>query len=131
MSEHSPESTVASFVEAVNRGDLEAALRHYEDEAVFAVQPGVVVSGRSSIREALGGMLTAQPRIVTDTFKVIREGDIALYHSRWSMSLAGGASESGVSADVLRMQTNGEWKIAIDNPWGASVLTMQHRESDG
>lgn len=126
MSEHTPESTVSAFVEAVNRGDLSAALTHYESDAVFVPQPGAVVVGLEGISEALSGMLAMRPHIVTERFDVAAGGDIALYHSRWSMTATGEdgvvTQERGLSADVLRRQPNGEWKIAIDNPWGAGVL---------
>ena len=52
--------------------------------------------------------------------------ELALYHSKWSMRGTGpdGAQVevSGQSSDVLRRQADGTWKIAIDNPWGTTVL---------
>jgi uncharacterized protein (TIGR02246 family) len=123
----SPESAVAAFVEAINRGDLDAAVDCYEEGAVLVAQPGLMASGRDEIREALGGMLSMRPRIVTASFEVLRSADLALYHSRWTMAPADRPDEveereEGCSADVLRRQASGEWKIAIDNPWGTALL---------
>jgi len=117
---------VAAFVAAVNRGDLEAALRSYDPDAVFVREPGTVVVGREAIREALAAMLAARPRIVTSARVVLAGEDLALYHCEWTMESAtpGGESlrESGRSADVLRRDAGGSWRIAIDNPWGTSLL---------
>jgi ketosteroid isomerase-like protein len=31
----------------------------------------------------------------------------------------------GVSSDVLRRQHDGRWLIAVDNPWGATILEQR------
>ncbi len=117
---------MAAFVDAVNRGDLESALRHYSDDAVFIAAPGTMVTGRDAIGEALGVMMAAKPRITTHIQDVLTSGDVALYHSRWAMrgkTPDGSAfDESGESADVLRLGPDGRWQIVIDNPWGTSIL---------
>ncbi|GMU65264.1 MAG: hypothetical protein AMXMBFR36_15380 [Acidobacteriota bacterium] len=117
---------VAAFVAAVNRGDLEAALRLYDADAVFVPEPGTVVVGREAIRDALSAMLAARPRIVTSARIVLAGEDLALYHSEWTMEAAdpGGETvrETGRSADVLRRDAGGTWRIAIDNPWGTRLL---------
>lgn len=35
-------------------------------------------------------------------------------------------NEGGFASTILRKQTDGHWKIVIDNPWGPAIL-----ESDG
>lgn len=118
---------VGTFVEALNRGDIKAAVAHYETNGVLVAQPGVAVVGVAAIEEALTGMLAMNPRLTTLSQEVFASNDLALYHSEWSMS---GTSPdgnpvtlSGQSSDVLRRQPDGQWKIAIDNPWGTAVLT--------
>lgn len=126
MKKNSVVETVASFVEAMNRGDLESALRHNSDDAVFISAPGTMVTGREAIRGALGMMMAAKPRITTQIQDVLTSGDVALYHSRWTMrgkTPEGKVfDESGESADVLRLGPDGRWQIVIDNPWGTSIL---------
>jgi uncharacterized protein (TIGR02246 family) len=126
MSTATPIQTVSAFVEAMNRGDIEAAVAHYEPNGVLVARPGVVAVGATAIREALAGMLSMSPKLSTRTYDVIISDDLALYHSEWSMNGTGPdgvpARLSGKSADVLRKQPNGDWKIAIDNPWGTAVL---------
>jgi uncharacterized protein (TIGR02246 family) len=118
--------TVASFVEALNRQQLDAALAFYEPEATFVVEPGQTVVGRAAIREALQRMLAARPKLVTESCRVTETDRLALYQARWAMHGVGpdGASFSvrGESADVLRLSDDGRWRIAVDNPWGAAVL---------
>jgi uncharacterized protein (TIGR02246 family) len=118
--------TVASVVDALNRQQLDAALAFYEPQATFVVEPGQTVLGRAAIREALAHMLAARPRLVTESCRVIETDRLALYQARWAMHGMGpdGASFTvrGESADVLRLSSDGRWRIALDNPWGAAVL---------
>jgi len=119
-------ATVAAFVAAVNRGDLEGALAHYAEDAVFVAEPGRVLSGREAIRAALGAMLAARPRLLTRAHGVVASADLALYYADWRLE---GISpdgnryvQGGRSADVLRREADGHWRIAVDNPWGADLL---------
>jgi uncharacterized protein (TIGR02246 family) len=118
--------TITSFVDALNRGDLDTAVAHYDSDATFIPQPGTVVVGQVAIREALAAMLATRPRLVTHSYQHLCAGDVALYHSQWSMrgtAPDGSALDlSGRSADVLRRDASGAWRIHIDNPWGVSVL---------
>jgi uncharacterized protein (TIGR02246 family) len=126
MAELTIPDIVASLVDALNRGDLDSAVAHYDADATFIPQPGTVVVGREAIREALAAMLAARPRLVTHSHQHLCTGDVALYHSQWSMSGTapdGGALElAGRSADVLRRDAGGAWRVQVDNPWGAAVL---------
>ena len=53
METPSPLDVVAQLVNAMNTGDVEGALSLFDPEALFVVQPGVVVSGTSATRQAL------------------------------------------------------------------------------
>ena len=127
MSTATPIQTVSAFVEAMNSGNIEAAVSHYEPNGVLVAQPGVLAVGAAAIREALVGMLCMNPKLRTLTQEVIVSNDLALYHSEWTMNGTGPdgvqVTLSGSSADVLRKQPDGAWKIAMDNPWGTAVLS--------
>jgi ketosteroid isomerase-like protein len=122
-----PIQTVSAFIEAMNSGNIDAAVARYEPNGILIAQPGVLAVGITAIREALVGMLSMNPKLSTVTQEVIVSNDLALYHSEWTMNGTGPDGTqitlSGKSADVLRRQPNGDWKISIDNPWGTAVLS--------
>ena len=57
-------------IEALNAGDLEAALALYERYATFVPEPGKPVSGHKAIREALRGFLAIKPRLTVEVPQV-------------------------------------------------------------
>lgn len=126
MSQCTPLDTVTSLVTAINQGNLQAAEALYESQASFVIQPDQVANGVDARRNALIGMLALKPILTAITHKTVLAGDVALYCSKWS--LTGTATDgspirmTGMSSDVLRQQANGDWLIAIDNPWGAGIL---------
>ena len=126
MPGQSPIDTVNALIEAMNRGDVEAALALYEPGATLVVEPGRLATGTEALRKALEGFIGLKPTLKTEKRDVIEAGDVALYCSAWSLSgiAPDGApvSMGGNSSDVLRRQADGRWRIAIDNPWGAAIL---------
>lgn len=121
-----PARTVARLAEAINRGDLDAALALYEKDAVMVVQPGQLARGAAAVRNALAGFIALKPELRMEAEQVVEAGDVALYVGRWSLrgtDPSGRAvSLHGESSDILRRQKDGRWLIALDNPWGIQVL---------
>src|ERR671933_1277906 len=87
MITRSPLEAIELLDEAFNRGDLEAVLNFYEDEAVMVAEPGRLAAGKSEIR-AVYEWIFANIRGVAKQEKthVIETGDIALFTSKWSFS---------------------------------------------
>jgi uncharacterized protein (TIGR02246 family) len=121
-----PSDTVTRFIEAVNRGDLDAAVAFYEPDAVLVARPGQLAQGAQQIRAALAGFVQLKAVVRSTAEQVVQSGDIALYIGRWTLH---GVDPSGApvtmggeSSDILRRQRDGRWLIALDNPWGAQLL---------
>lgn len=122
MSETDVTRTVDDLVEALNRGDVARALTYYQPDAVFYPDPRQRVDGIDAIQQALEQMTALGARITTLDRQVVCLGDTALYQSRWQLSVGGTPAPSATSADVLKRDTDGQWRIAIDNPWGEALL---------
>ncbi len=121
-----PRETVDQLTEAINRGDLEAALALYEPHAVLVAQPGQLARGATQLREALAKFIALEPTLRSEAQEVIEAGDLALYEGRWTLRGVDPSGHTvvmtGESSDILRQQRDGRWLIALDNPWGAKVL---------
>src|SRR4029453_14883250 len=87
-----PIDTVNQLADALNRGDLEAALALYEPNAVLVAQPGQLSRGSTELRAALGRFIELKPTLRSQTQNVVQVDDIALYMSRWTLQ---GADPSG------------------------------------
>jgi ketosteroid isomerase-like protein len=120
-----PEQAIELFAERLNEGDVEGALGLYDANASFAPRPGEVVEGTEAIREALAAFTALEPRLSGTIEKAIIAGDVALVVNRWSLEGKQPDGEllrmGGLSADVLRRDKGGAWKIAIDDPWGGAA----------
>src|SRR5262249_50097720 len=113
------------FAELMSAGDTRAALVLYEPDAAFVVEPGTTVIGHDAIRAALERFAALRPTLAGEVEQVVQTGDVALVANRWVLEGTGpdGArvQMSGRSADVLRRGADGEWRIAIDDPWGGAA----------
>jgi uncharacterized protein (TIGR02246 family) len=116
-----PTETIDRLGQLLGEGDVEAALALYDVDATFVVEPGMAATGRREIGEALGRFAAMRPVLKNDVEQVVYAGDIALVTNRWTLD---GTSTDGAqvhlagrSADVLRRTPDGDWKIAIDDPW--------------
>jgi len=126
MTQPTPLDTINRLTDAINRGDLDAALDLYEPNAVLVAQPGEIARGRAGIRDALARFVSLKPTLSGQSQQLVESGDIVLYCSRWTLTGTGPdggkVQMAGVSSDVLRKQPDGRWLIVIDNPWGTSIL---------
>jgi uncharacterized protein (TIGR02246 family) len=119
----SPEQAIQQFSQHLNEGDLEGALALYEPDATFVPQPGQAISGLDAIRSALTGFVTLRPKMTGEIQKVLEAKGTALVINKWTLE---GTQPNGTpitiggqSADVLRRQEDGTWRVLLDDPWGA------------
>jgi uncharacterized protein (TIGR02246 family) len=118
-----PEELDRLFAQALNAGNLDALLALYEPNAALAPQPGQVVTGTQSIREALQAFIAMKPTLtMLETKTILQTSEIALTSAKWELSGTGpdGApvTMTGQSAEVARRQGDGTWRLVIDSPWG-------------
>jgi uncharacterized protein (TIGR02246 family) len=120
-----PLETIKNLIEAINKGDAEAALSLYEPDAVMVTQRGIA-RGKDEILIALQRFISLKPTLRGESHQIVNTGNLALYCSKWTLkgtSPDGKHVEmTGVSSDVLRQQPNGQWLVTIDNPWGTSIV---------
>ena len=94
----------------------------YEPDACFAYQPGQFIKGREGIRQSMKGFVNMRGKLESKIKKVVQASNLALVISDWSFSGTGPDGNpvnlSSTATDVLRQQSDGTWRVIIDNPWG-------------
>ncbi len=117
-----PEQFLKLYVPEFNKGNLSSILTLYESDACFASQPGHIVKGEESIRNSLQSFIDIKGKLESNVKRVFRSSDIALVVTEWSFNGIGPDGKAvqltGKATDVLRQQSDGTWRILIDNPWG-------------
>src|SRR5438876_7306078 len=81
MGPNSPKDAVGQLVNALNSGNLDAAVSLYEPNAVLVAQPGKVARGTTALRGALSAFIALKPTLVTRREEVIEADGVALYTS--------------------------------------------------
>jgi len=103
------------FLDAFNRGDVEALVALYEPGALLVTGRGTAV-GHEAIREAYQHILAGGSRMELRTHVVLESGDgLAVLHAGWTFH-RGGSATPGLSTEVVRRQTDGSWLFVIDEP---------------
>ncbi|GGY84588.1 YybH family protein [Streptomyces omiyaensis] len=115
------EKHTALYEAAFNSGDADAVNAMYTDEAVAVWEPGKPLSGEAR-RAAVKEFLALKPKMRAKPRQSFVTGDTALLIVDWSIATvdADGAPEllTGVGVDVLRKGADGNWRYAIDDPYG-------------
>ncbi len=118
-----PEDLHRRYVEAFNSGNAEPLLDLYEPCASLAPHPDTVVSGHAAIGDALS-QYQAIGKMTAETRYCIQSADVALASASWSIEGTDPDGEPiavhGISADLLRRQSDGRWLLVVDHPFGAT-----------
>ncbi|MCV0424116.1 MAG: DUF4440 domain-containing protein [Roseibium sp.] len=118
---------VQKMTSSFEAGDLETVMQTYEPNQTIMFQPGEPVSDRDAARAAFEQISAVSPKFSYSGHEVIVEGDIAVHIAPWQMTGSdpeGNKIEGqGLSIAVLRRQSDGAWKMVIDNPHGGDLMT--------
>ena len=110
--------------------DIAAVMGSYEPEATVVFEPDAPVSDRAALEQMFTGMSGVDPKFeYPGGHEVIVNGDIAVHIAPWSMTGqtpdGQALAQEGLSIAVLRRQSDGSWKMVIDNPHGGRLLAGQ------
>ena len=122
MGARHPQQVGKLFEERFADSDLEGVLDLYEDGAVFTSPQGVH-EGLDAIREVVARYLSTGTSIIMNESVAFEAGDLALVHWTWTMKSPDGRITEGASAEVLRRQSDGSWRLIIDNGAGAALVS--------
>ena len=118
--------TIETMTSAFNRGDIDTVMGTYEDPATVVFQPGAPAMTREQLRAGFEEFAAAKPNFRFSSHEVYISGDIAVHLTPWTMTATapGGTTmtDQGLSVAVLRRQDDGDWLMAIDNPFGQFLL---------
>jgi uncharacterized protein (TIGR02246 family) len=115
-----PEDLYPALGAAYNAGDLEALLSLYDPRAVFVIKPGRVTEGPAELRATLQRVVERRGQLTVTPHTFIRSDDLVLVLGNWTISGRHRADGTPLElasrfADVLRLQPDGRWLLAIDN----------------
>lgn len=116
-----PEDVHRLWEEYFVAGNLDALVSLYEPDAAFVAQSGAFVTGRRAIREVLAGFIAVRRSFDLEIGRAVKTGDLALLVSSWKLEgeQRGEPYEtSGRTADIVRRQPDGSWRLVIDSPYG-------------
>jgi ketosteroid isomerase-like protein len=124
MAGSTPRDTMSALIAARGSRDVEAAFACYEPTATVVIEPGKTASGPAAIRAFIAS--AARLPITFGNRVFVETGDTALHISEWKIMQPDEGNRPqelvGRTADVFRRQGDGSWLIAIDNPWGVTLL---------
>jgi uncharacterized protein (TIGR02246 family) len=105
--------------DAFNRGDLDALVAIYENDATLLVPPGGhSAHGRNEIRAMMAPVLAERPHMTTTIARTLLGDGWALTHVRWEVA-GDGVSDTalaGCGTVVSRRRPDGTWGIVLDEP---------------
>ncbi len=124
---NTPEHAVELLDRAFNEGDLETVLSFYEEGAALIVAAPVrLLKGTAELRDFFKRAMSAGMVAKQIKTRVIEADGVALFLSRWSLAPQNPESTEPTrtfhATSVFRRQTDGRWKLLLDNPLGPQLL---------
>lgn len=114
----------AAVEDAFNRGDLDALVALYDEDACMVQEDGTLARGPDAIRATWEGFISAGGTIRMTTRYCIETGDVALLSNAWRFSAESMSFESA-SAEVARRGSDGQWRYLVDHPTGGATSVAE------
>jgi uncharacterized protein (TIGR02246 family) len=115
----SPTDLVGKLADAITSGDLPAAAALWEPDACIVAPDGSTLArGSEAVMSVLGAMIEHGTRFEAEVLDVYTAGDLALVTGDLTLTASDGSTQRSRSLVVHRRHANGEWRIALDAPWG-------------
>jgi uncharacterized protein (TIGR02246 family) len=110
------EATAANWAEAFNRGDVDAIVEMYTDDAQLLPEGSEAIVGSSKIREFFRTMKGANPvqTIRFSNFELFGSDPVITEHSDVEIRDKDGRVELRGKQVLIRVKQNGRWKIHRD-----------------
>ena len=115
------EDAHATLAAAFNSGDVATVLGMYDTSGIIVPEPGKPVSGNDKFEESIKAILSIKGKMEIKTVYCLQTGDIALGRSEWSITDGDEVKISAKGIEVMKRQTDGGWKIVIDQAFGAEA----------
>ncbi|MFD7339104.1 YybH family protein [Streptomyces violascens] len=112
---------LAHFVRTFNSGDFAGTDELYTEDAISVWEPGNPLSGQAR-KDALAEFIAIKPVLNATIRESYVTSDTALLVTDWSLDIPnenGGTDHiEGIGTDILRRDEKGNWRYAIDEPYG-------------
>jgi ketosteroid isomerase-like protein len=106
------------IADALSDGDLDAALVHYEPDAVVELADGTTLRGHDAIRHMLAASAEAKLLFGMSVEQALVGADLALVLGRWTRRGTDGdgrpVTATGTNCSVVRLDANGYWRVAVE-----------------
>lgn len=121
-------SVVEKMTNAFHAKDINGIMEAYEGGASVVFEPNAPVTDFEALKEKFQQAFAIDPNFTYPKgYEVFFANDIAMHIAPWEMSgqTPDGQeiNQSGLSIAVLRRQTDGSWKMVLDNPNGHFLLS--------
>lgn len=107
-------------------GKFDLAASYYAVDAALVIEPKNRLYGRKNIRGGLVALSLVIPTFEITAREIVVTKGVALHHAKWQAKVYNAYGEfiyhKGQTSDVLLQQDDGNWLVAIDNPWSSHII---------
>lgn len=115
------EDAHATLAAAFNTGDVATVMSMYDVTGIIVPEPNKPVSGRQQFEDSIKAILSIKGKMEIKTVYCLQTGNIAMGRSEWSITDGDEVKVAAKGIEVMQQQTDGTWKIIIDQAFGAEA----------